>query len=122
MCDNATRKRAVSRDVPVPITLFLGKPDSFCVKVVKISTGFAETTKIPLKPESTIGFIIDSKILTLVFTPLLVLNLIIVEIMVQSIAILQKLKIISISSQCFRMDTVYFQPLLIRVHIWFLVA
>ena len=68
MCDNATRKRAVSRDVPVPITLFLGKPDNFCVKVVKISTGFAETTKIPLKPESTIGFTMDSRILTLVFT------------------------------------------------------
>ncbi len=33
-----------------------------------MSTGLAETTKIPLNPDSTIGFTIDSKILTLVFT------------------------------------------------------
>ena len=68
LCDKATRKRAVSRDVPVPITLFLGKPVNFWVKVVKISTGLAETTKMPLKPDLTIGFTIDFKILTLVFT------------------------------------------------------
>ena len=63
-----TFKRALSKKVPVPMTRSRGKPEIFCVNVVKISTGLAETTKIPLKPLSTIGSTIERKILTFLLT------------------------------------------------------
>src|SRR5699024_790813 len=66
--ESSTRRRIESSEVPVPITRFLGKPDNFWVKVVKMSTGFAETTKTPLNPDSTTGLTILSKILTFLLT------------------------------------------------------
>ena len=57
----ATRRRAVSKDVPEPKTRSVGKPENFHVAYVKMSTGLAATKKIPLKPESTTGLTIDDK-------------------------------------------------------------
>ena len=64
----ATRKRAVSKEVPEPITFSLGNPENFHVAYVKISTGLAATKKIPSKPDSTTGFTIEDKIFKFLFT------------------------------------------------------
>ena len=64
----ATRRRAVSKDVPEPRTRSLGKPENFHVAYVKISTGFAATKKMPWKPDSTTGLTIVDKIRRFLFT------------------------------------------------------
>lgn len=48
LCESRNRKRAESKLVPLPITRFLGKPDSFQATYVSTSTGFDTMIKIVL--------------------------------------------------------------------------